>query len=242
MTRREYCEQMLSQLRRLTVDEQQAVQEELDGHMEDHICALMDLGYDESLAEERTLELMGDPAEVGRELNRQYPLGWKILGRIAVAVTAVLCAVSVFSVGMLGFVWDSFTWRVWPPEIGTGLVTECVRDLDIRVPIGNDVLRVYRVSLGWKDGKYLAETAVCAYDRIPGGIVSNRIFGSITPENQRGEALEYGRFGGGSGHWRAMKDTLWTPIQAGDDHIMLRYERFGETVLVEVPLPEGGAP
>ena len=36
---------------------------------------LLELGYSPELAEERTLDAMGDPKEVGRELNRQYPLG-----------------------------------------------------------------------------------------------------------------------------------------------------------------------
>ena len=75
MTRREYTDTVLSALRRVTEDERRAIRSEIDGHMEDHICALLDLGYDESLAEERTMALMGDPAEVGRELNRQYT-GW----------------------------------------------------------------------------------------------------------------------------------------------------------------------
>lgn len=240
MTRSEYCAQVLSQLRRLTVDERQAVQAELDGHMEDHICDFLELGWDEAAAEERTLALMGDPAEVGRALNRQYPRGWLILGRIAVTVTALLCAASLFSIGMLGFVWESLTWRIWPPEIRTSLGVEETRELDIRVPIGNDVLSVYRVSLGWKDGEYLAEALMCGYDRIPGGIVSRHLLASITAENQRGERWRDGGSGGG-GHW--LGGYVWkrAAVQPGDDHITLRYERFGETVLIDVPLPEGGA-
>lgn len=240
MTREEYCRQVLSHLRRLTVEEQQVVWAELDGHMEDHICAMLELGYDEALAESRTLERMGDPAEVGRALSRQYPLGWKILGRIAVAVTTVLCIMAVFAAGMLGFVWESLTWRVWPPEFRTSLEAESTRDLNIRVPVGNDVLYVYRVSVGWKDGEYLAEAAVCAYDRIPGGVVSNRIFSHITVEDQRGEPWREGG-GGGGGHWLGEYTWKRTAVQPGDDHITLRYQRFGETVLIDVPLPEGGA-
>ena len=241
MTREEYCAQVLSQLRRLTEDERRAVRQELADHMEDHICDFLDLGYEESLAEERTLALMGDPSEVGRALNEQYPRGWLILGRIAVTVTALLCIASLFSLGMLGFVWESLTWRIWPPEIRTSLEVEHTRELDIRVPIGNDVLYVYRVSLGRKDGEYLAETLLCGYDRIPGGIVSRHLLSGIRAENQRGEPWQGGGSGGG-GHW--LGEYVWkrASIQPGDDHITLRYEHLGETVLIDIPLPEGDAP
>lgn len=93
MTRREYTDTVLSALRRVTEDERRAIRAEIDAHMEDHICALLDLGYDEPLAEERTVALMGDPKEVGRELNKQYTgWGFVLLSRAAVALT--LCCAS----------------------------------------------------------------------------------------------------------------------------------------------------
>ena len=241
MTREEYGERVVARLRRLTVEEQQAVRSELDAHIEDHICALLESGCEASLAEERTLEQMGDPAEVGRAMNRQYPLAWLLLGRMAAAVTVRLCILALLSIGMLGFFWDSLTWRIWPPEPRTGLVTDCVRELDIRVNIGSDVLHIYQVSLGRKGGVYQAEAALCTYDRIPGGIVSRRLFPSITAQSQRGETWD-GSVGGGGGHWLAERTCISAPIRSGDDHITLRYERFGETRLIEVPLVEGGAP
>ena len=79
MDRRQYTEQVLSSLRRVTQRERESIRAELDGHMEDHMEALRALGYDEELAEERTLAAMGDPAEVGRELNRQYPFRWLVV-------------------------------------------------------------------------------------------------------------------------------------------------------------------
>ena len=57
MNRSEYCAQVLSHLRRLSRREREAVRAELEEHMEDRVCALLDLGYDQSLAEERTMAL-----------------------------------------------------------------------------------------------------------------------------------------------------------------------------------------
>ncbi len=53
---------------------------------------LLDIGWDAELAEEWRLEAMGDPAEIGREMTRQYRgRGWLWLGRAAVVLTAVVC-------------------------------------------------------------------------------------------------------------------------------------------------------
>ena len=87
MDRRQYTDRVLTSLRRVTAKEREAIRRELDGHMEDHMEALRELGYDEALAEERTIAAMGDPAEVGRELNRQYPFRWLAIGWAAMIAT-----------------------------------------------------------------------------------------------------------------------------------------------------------
>ena len=51
----------MDSLRGATQKEQDAIRAELDAHIEDHICDLIDLGYSEELAEERTMLRMGDP-------------------------------------------------------------------------------------------------------------------------------------------------------------------------------------
>ena len=82
MDRRDYTDRVLSSLRRVTEKEREAIRSELDGHIEDHMEALRELGYDEELAEERAIAAMGEPDEVGRELNRQYTgWGWVLVSR-----------------------------------------------------------------------------------------------------------------------------------------------------------------
>ena len=103
MDRREYTAQVLSCLRRVTWDEREAIRAELDGHMEDRFESLRELGYDETEAEERTLAAMGDPAEVGRALDRQYTgWGFVLLSRAAVLLTVVLCVQTLLGRGVLG--------------------------------------------------------------------------------------------------------------------------------------------
>lgn len=55
-----------------------AIQKELLAHLEDGRADLMRLGYDQKLAEERTLRGIGDPVEIGKALDQAHKpgLGW----------------------------------------------------------------------------------------------------------------------------------------------------------------------
>lgn len=241
MGREEYCAQVLAALRHLSREEKEAVRAELEAHMEDHACALVELGYDRQLAEERTMAAMGDPAEVGREMDRQYPRYWDKLTGVCVILSILMIFQMVLGIGSLAFLWDSVSCRFqFGDDAAVGMIATAYVDVDIRVPIGNDVLRVHRVFVGKSDGEPRAGVALYAYDRIPGGIVSHRLFPNLTAESQRGEVLGDRGYGAGAGHWLAEYQVMCAPIRPGDDHITLRYERFGETVTVDVPLPEGG--
>lgn len=174
MNRAEYCAQVLSHLRRLSRREREAVRAELEEHMEDRVCALLDLGYDQALAEERTMAAMGDPAQVGREMAKQYPRGWNVV----TGVSLVLCVFVMFSAlssssnrKMIGYAWDSLVYRVFPPGPETVIagtvsprgiepvsgVTEAV---DIRRTIGDNVLWVYQITVGTQDSQTAAKTRI----------------------------------------------------------------------------------
>ena len=282
MDRSAYCAQVLSHLRRLSREEREAVRAELEAHMEDRVCALLDLGYDQALAEERTMAAMGDPAEVGREMERQYPRGWNIVA----GVSLVLCVFVLFSAlsgsdnrRMIGYAWDSLRYRVFPPGPETVIagtvspreiepvsgVTEAV---DIRRTVGDNVLRVYQITVGTQnsqtaaqtriyeggyqdgalaaeaaippeEGQLTAEAAVCLYHRIPGGLVAMPSFNNLTVESQRGDQQVPFRRGA------VANPMMWqvflrTPVRPGDDHITLRYAWLGENVTIDVPLPKEG--
>ncbi|WP_204834352.1 permease prefix domain 1-containing protein [Oscillibacter valericigenes] len=225
----------------MTGDERAAIQAELEGHIEDHMEGLMELGYDEALAEQRTLDAMGDPKEVGRELNRQYT-GWPfvLLSRAAVLLTAVLCIQALLGIGILGNLWDSVVARVWPKnfeelEAVTPAATE---RLDIRIPVGNDVLRVYQVSRVTREGVPAVGISLCAYDRLPGGVVSGQLLAGVWIEDQRGNVLKWQSNGQGRGNFGAHYQLRYVPVEEADTSVTLRYARFGEDIAVEIPLPE----
>ena len=159
MTRDEYIQEVSASLKRLTKREREAIRQELDGHMEDHMESLRELGYDEQLAEERILAAMGDPAEVGRELNRQYPFRWLVvrwLAKILVFwVLLVLLALLLFE-GPVS-VQVSIQERYRPDmshhyDPSGRTVAETYPEIEFQV--GDDVVRVLRV---------------CTYRSIPWG-------------------------------------------------------------------------
>lgn len=282
MDRAEYCARVLAGLRHLSRRERAAVRRELEEHIEDHAQALLDLGYDEKLAEERTMAAMGDPAEVAREMARQYPRGWNVVAGVSLA----LCVFVLFSVlssssnrKMIGYAWDSVVYRISPPGPETVVagtvsppgiepVSGVAEAVDIRRTIGDNVLRVYRITVGtqgqtaektWiyeggyqdgalaaeaaarpEDGQLTAEAAVCIYHKIPGGLVAMPSFNELTAESQRGDQQVPFRRGA------VFNPMMWqvflrAPVQPGDDHITLRYAWLGETVTVDVPLPKEDA-
>lgn len=243
MTRRDFTDRALLPLTRLTWEEREAVRQELEEHVEDRMEILLEMGWAEELAEARCLEAMGDPAEIGRELAKQYrsrDRGWVWLGRAAVALTAVLCVQALPSLGALSSAWDSLTVRSirvpawWGFELDT---VEAQGPADIRVRVGNDVLRVACVSVGREDrgGGRSAGVLLLSYDRIPGGVVASSVLDSTVLENQRG-----GRApdrDAAWGHVRVRGAVKYVDVEPGDAYVTLVHEWLGETIRVQVPLP-----
>ena len=234
MDRADYTARVLAQLRHVTGEERAAIRAEIDGHMEDHVCALLDLGYDQALAEARTMSAMGDPAEVGRELNKQYPLGWLAVGRLAklLALGLVLPILVSLLIGegallsCIGARLDPDRWN------GREETAEATRALDIRQELGNDVLRVYRASrVGGQ-----AEVLAVVYDRVPFGLAAEWVLDGLTLEDQRGEAcVPYGGYGRDE---RTRYLSLRVPAAPGDTYVVLRCDRYGRRFAMEIPLPE----
>ena len=239
VTRKEYTESVLAQLRRLTPEEKQDVLAELDAHIEDHMCALLDLGYDEALAEERTMAVMGDPEEVGREMDKKYPLRWLILGRAAVVLMVILCCQAIMALGILGNAVQSMEARIYPDRDSHLDQVEYSERVNYKEAVGNDILRVYRVSTGQEEGKRVVEVSLCTYDRIPCGIVSEDILNRAEVKNQRGESLWDGN---GSGCWMAEWANRYAEIEPDDLYVTVEYEHFGEQIQLVVPLPKEVSP
>lgn len=244
MTRREYTDRVLSGLRRLTGPEREAVRAELDAHMEDHICDLLDLGYDEELAEERTMQRMGDPEEVSRELNKQYPLRWLLLKWAAMALTLLFALLMLPPAWKLaGQVTDNLWNRFYPIHqldlrdisvVGhvnggyVSIVADAV-EVDLRQTDDGVTLRVYQAGLEDPAAEETtAWAAVCLYSENP-FFRAPRVLGDLAaPEG-----------------WEVTASSFFTdravlmvhgPVTYGED-IRFTYQQYGHRFAFTVPLP-----
>ena len=77
--------------------DRQAVMKELDGHMEDHIEALVEIGMSREEACARAEAAMGDPAEVGRQLAALHKpwLSWMLTAAKVWLAASVLLALVI---------------------------------------------------------------------------------------------------------------------------------------------------
>lgn len=235
-----YCSRVLSESGRLTRREADGLRAELSGHIEDHAEALTEHGYTEDAAYGRAVTLMGDPEETGRALRAQYGGWWLVVvQRAARILTAVLCVMIagliVKSSGLYGAIRDRITvqkpsdgWEIWDTEApGT------------RIPIGDDIVRIDTVSCSTQR----AEVQLTGFDRIPGGVVYARLLQTLRLENERGEALfegedyPYPSCVSGSGTLWVHTARHYVDIEPDDTYITLIYDRLGEHVEVEIPLP-----
>lgn len=110
----DWCAEVTDQVR--FKPDRSAIERELRAHYDDHCADLLRLGYPPRLAQQRALGAMGDPAEIGRALDRAHR-PW--LGRLWQASWAALAAALLLS---LLWMMDGSPWlrRVWntvlPPE------------------------------------------------------------------------------------------------------------------------------
>ena len=229
MTRREYTDRVLSVMRRITAAEEEAIRAELDAHMEDHLEALLELGYEPELAEQRTMERMGDPEEVGRELDKQYPRFWLIAERVLKVLVCVLALVLVFDALTLYDVWGSLQARMEPYEYaGKHQLEHMNMQLDIRREIGSDILHIYGSGTN-PDGEI--HVLYYWYDQD--------LLGYVTGENVelvdcRGEQVLGG--GGWSRSSRLSSHDRRGTVQHGDPYVTVVVVRFDERYEIQVPL------
>lgn len=238
MDRQEFCDRVVACVRHATAEEKAAIRRELEGHMEDHAAALTEAGYAPEEAEERSAAAMGNPEEIGAELNRAYPLGWLVLSRVSLMVTVLLCVAFLFTWPILGNLLDSLQARFAFRDADFQVRYPYEREVDIRAELGEDILRIYKVGLEVKPDGETGEVllAFCNYNKNPFAYTTNDlglyIRTSAMEEPER--HFDGGGTGGFSAYYRYMTGI---PVTRADGAVELLYDRFGERVLLKVPVP-----
>ena len=221
-----------------TSGEKAAIRAELTAHMEDHAQALLDSGYDQDHALTMAVESMGDPKEVGKALNKEYPLLWLILSR-GLLVVILLLAILLTSWSWQGLSALRERQEAKAPSLdamqaAVGPVK--LYPLDLTHPITEDVtLSLYGVGL-WQqeDGSYSAY--VCA-ESYPNSIWDT--CGSfawqlefLSGQRTLDASPDAGGFHSGVNHALHYISGL----QYGDP-LTARYDRHGMTFDLDIPLP-----
>ena len=240
MERQEFCDRVLARVRHATPEEKAAIRAELDGHMEDHAAALLEAGYEEAEAAERALAAMGNPEEIGAELNRDYPLGWLVLSRVSLILTILLSISLINVLPNVVELKESVEARI-DPVAGqrSGTVTGTyVYPVDLRADVGSDVLRVFQMGLSLRpDGQTgVVSVALCNYDQNVFGTASQILIGNVTYKMESGGELmpASGSGGGGSGAQYWVANGI--DVSRTDEYLTVCYEGFGETIRLEAPL------
>lgn len=101
---REFCKQVCSQVRWKPAH--WGITRELEAHIEDYMEELMEHGTSQEEAEQRAVAAMGDPADIGRQLDAQHhPLwGWLLrLTSTAMVASILFLIVWTFINGLIFF-------------------------------------------------------------------------------------------------------------------------------------------
>ena len=72
-----YCRQVCALVR--SSHDHPQITAELTAHMEDRRDAFLRAGFSEEEAQRRAVAAMGDPAEVGRAMDKAHTMGWEVL-------------------------------------------------------------------------------------------------------------------------------------------------------------------
>ena len=145
MNRRDYTAAVLKGLRHVTESEKEQIRKELDGHMEDHMLELMELGWEAEDAEEKAAACMGDPMEVSAALQKCYSYGWLIVNRVLGVLLVLLVLLSVSEFALMGrAVFQNQQARFSPmSQMGAEEQKRVKQELDMELLCGNSIVKFY---------------------------------------------------------------------------------------------------
>ena len=242
-----YGEEVCRQVRHATRKEKAGIRKELADHLTDHAEALTAAGYDAQAAQNLALEAMGDPVQVGRTLNRVYPLSWLVLARglLAAAVVCLLLAVSCGSNVVHTFAawWEAkyapletYQSSTTLAEAGEGTLVLTPLEQTAELP-GGSILRFYGLGTapvpGTPDRMTVYLCAVC-YHRTP------FVQGAYPPE------LTFACDGVSAPvAWRSVSTssaayylTYPVTVPQGAQELTVSYDHYGTRFCQTIPLPQ----
>ena len=234
MDKREYTRRVVAVMRHLTADEMTAIRAEIEGHIEDRMEPLLALqGVDEAEAEQRSIAAMGDPEEIGRELQKHYSYFWLWVDRILLAliVFVLLGSLCLAPVHLL-HARDGIVARVYPmAQAGEATRGWADQELSLKTKVGSDILRFYAVGAE-PDGR--VHVFWCVYDERILGRTSQWRFFYEDCRGRKADCLTVGGLvDGGQGASSYIDKVM---VSVGDPYLTAVVERYGERITIDIPL------
>jgi len=229
-----FCDKVCSYIDYATGKEIEGVRKELCDHLDDHAQALIDIGRSPEEAEVAAILAMGDPEDIGREMNMQFPFVWLLLSRASaiLAVLLIICLISPL-INQLGLNLDNIRYRTSPISCTTYKYTHQI-DHRIEIPHTNDIAYFYAYALEYdeKQNQHYAVLGLVTYDKNVFGIVSNysHEFSFLIDD------MELRCGGGGMIRASGAQFRYEVPVSKGQENVIAVYEHLGERIELEIPL------
>ena len=244
-TFREFCDGVLREIPRATGCEKADIRDELLDHLTEHRDMLIDHGVDPLEAEQRAIEAMGDPADIGRAWNEKLSPLWLWLGRVCMAVFILLLLSSVTDILYKGErLLDALEVR-YAADVGAkidqmeGCDLVWSEDPGISQQFGEHIIRIHRVEL-WQDRRVKDDYTLKVYyvthhESFWGKSLGNSVFSALEYEG----ALSRG--GGSSETAYATWKEERLDVAPGQETVGITMDYMGNRFEAELELDWGGA-
>lgn len=249
-----FCSKVIQQLTRSTRGEREEVKLEIAAHLQDHTEALMERGFSQDEAAHRAAISMGDPVEIGRELNRSFSVFWLVMKRVFIVLFCamlwmVLRNVLINGTGeavlenlqvRLSVPREDFSQIDLAPEFSFELGE--ARRLNLKLESASRVVRLDHIAVGKAAynllegaGSGYAEEAYCvclsytAYGKNP---LDGVAWEQLSISGSEPLLSDFCDTIGGSGNGR----YYIYEVEYGTEQIEVIWERYGQDHRVQLPL------
>lgn len=238
----EYGKTVCSYVKHATPDEKDWICKELSDHMEDHAAALAAAGYDEDHARRTAVESMGSAEDVGKALNKEYPLRWLILARAAL----ILLLLSVYWVVpqvyySVEYLHSYYQAKYEPIQCDRYLPQRDLKDslvpMDFQKEFpGGSTLSIYATSLKkHPNGSYTAYVCAVSYSKSP--VVTAMDFSQNLTFTWDADTCDYYRPSSG-GSYNVFNYSIYQLNNFPEgENPTAHYDSYGTVFDVEIPLP-----
>ncbi|MGM9606041.1 MAG: permease prefix domain 1-containing protein [Oscillospiraceae bacterium] len=239
-------------LTRSTKREIAQVKWELAAHLQDHAEVLVEYGLSPEEAERRAVAEMGDPAEIGKALNKSFSVFWMVCKWVFIALFCLLLLHCVKSTSVFDNLSQNLLARL-PSQVDFAQITSenfslelgPVQCLDVKLESENMVMRLDQLAVGKIVG-YPKGEAYCIC--LSTTVYSKNPFDSILPtpriyldgdyaRARRVMSLPCTEIGG-----RESGMYYVFAVDYGTEQVEIVWERYGPDCRVQLPLDWEGAP